>query len=114
MLSCVSGEGLDDSSDRLPFTCPFNIPKGLPKPGGRDGGFSPPHVVKLDRVDKRVYSQYKSAEALVPCDAKTIHIFTTDDIQDKLYSVSAIYVFDRPIQQLTKWLKYVKQYFDDY
>ena len=114
MLSCASDVVLDDSSDRLPFTCPFNIPKGLPKPGEKGGGLAP--EFKLDRVDNRFYGQYKAAEALVPCDAKPIQLFTTNDIQDKECNcnlqlqrpnVSAIYVFDRPIKQLTKWLKYV-------
>ena len=92
-------------SDRLPFTCPFNIPKGLPKPGEKGGGL-PPNL-KLDQVDNGFYGQYKAAEALVPCDAKPIQLFTTNDIQDKEYSVAASYVFDRPVKQLTKWLKYV-------
>ena len=111
-MSCVSGDVLDNSSDhQLPFTCPFNIPKGLPKPGEKDGGLAP--NFNLDRVDKRVYGQYKAAEALVPCDGKAIQLFTTNDIQDKEYSVSAIYVFSRPIQQLEKWLKYVTKIFNN-
>ena len=107
-MSCVSGDVLDNSSDQLPFTCPFNIPKGLPKPGEKDGGLAP--KFNLDRVDKGVYGQYKAAEALVPCDGKPIQLFTTNDIQDKEYSVSAIYVFGRPTQQLKRWLKYVTKY----
>ena len=111
-MLCISGDVLGNSSDQLPFTCPFNIPEGLPKPGEKDGGLAPAPNFNLDRVDKGVYGQYKAAEALVPCDAKPIQLFTTNDIQDKEYSVSAIYVFSRPIQQLAKWLKYVTKIFN--
>ena len=91
-----------DSSDRLPFTCPFQIPENLPQPGETNGGLAP--NLNLAQASSGLYAEYRAAQALVPCDAEPIQIFIENDI-GKVFSVSVIYVFDGPVEQLKKWLE---------
>ena len=90
-----------DVSSRLPFACPYRIPKnGL-------GGIVP--NTSLSQVSSEFYSQFKAAEALVPCDARAIQIYIENDVYNKESPVAVIYVFDRPVKQLKKWLRYVEK-----
>ena len=95
--------------ERLPFTCPYKVSGELPQPGTPGGGRSPDFDV--ERVNTGLYAQVRAARALVPCDAKAIQIFIVPDIPGKSYSVSAIYVFDKPVKELQKWLACVEQIF---
>ena len=63
----------------------------------------------LSQVSSEFYSQFKAAGALVPCDAQAIQIYIETDIDTKESSVAVIYVFDRPVKKLEKWLRYVEQ-----
>ena len=104
---CFVGVVFGESSDRLPFTCPYKIPKNLLQPGEEDGGFAP--NLNLDRVGSTFYAQYRAAQALVPCGANALQIFIEDDPENRASSVAVIYVFDEAVDKLKSWLKYVEQ-----
>ena len=95
--------------DILPFQCPYKTPKDSPKPSvtGIGGGGLLPTLYKNGDLDKNtsdVYSQYRASLALVPCDAQAISVFTKPFIHGD-YTISAIYVYDKPVEDLQAWLE---------
>ena len=95
--------------DNLPFQCPYKTPKDSPKPSitGINGGGLFPTLYKNGDLDKNtsdVYSQYRASLALVPCDAQAISVFTKPFIHGD-YTISAIYVYDKPVEDLQAWLE---------
>ena len=95
--------------DNLPFQCPYKTPKDSPKPSvtGIGGGGLFPTLYKNGDLDKNtsdVYSQYRASLALVPCDAQAISVFTKPFIHGD-YTISAIYVYDKPVEDLQAWLE---------
>ena len=98
-----------DENGKLPFQCPYQIPDDLPQPSknGNEGGGLFPIFGEEDDLDtgtSDVYGQYRAALALVPCDARAISVFTTPLI-DLSHTVSVIFVYDKPVQELKKWLE---------
>ena len=96
--------------DTLPFECPNKTPEGSPQPSvtGEEGGGLLPTLYEdgtLDRNTSEVYSEYRAAVALVPCDARPISVFTNPLVSGE-YTVSVIYVYEKPIQDLKDWLRY--------
>ena len=98
-----------DRSDGLPFKCPYKIPKNLPQPDNevkQGGGLTPTYNTSTTTRTK--YAEFRAARALVPCGAKEIQVFIEDDIGRSEHTVGVIYVFDEPVEELGKWLKYVE------
>ena len=89
----------------LPFQCPYKVPKDSPQPSstGMDGGglFDD---LGLDTNTTDVYGQYRAALSLVPCDSQSISVFTTPFV-NKTSTVSVIFVYDNPVDDLKKWLE---------
>lgn len=93
----------------LPFQCPYKVPKDDPQPtsgGIGEGGFLPLLSLKTNTSDQN--AQYRAALALVPCDAQGISVFTTPMIKGD-FTVSVIYVYDKPVDELKGWLE--KKYY---
>lgn len=103
MSCCTVSVVFGGSNSGLPFTCPFEIPEDLPQPGQPDGGLEP--TFNTDRVDAGTNAQFRAAGALVPCDATAIQIFVEDDIPERFFSVSVIFVFSKVVEELKQWLK---------
>ena len=94
---------------KLPFDCPYKTPDGSPQPSttGKQGAglFSTLYEDgRIDESSSNVYSEYKAALALVPCDAKPITVFTNDLVAGD-YTISVIYLYDKPVERLKKWLR---------
>lgn len=100
-------------ANNLPFQCPHKVPKDSLQPSknttiGPDGGGLCPSLWldgDLDFETNDFYAQYRAALALVPCDGKAISVFTEDQIEGSDHTVSVIYVYDRPVEELKTWLK---------
>ena len=95
----------------LPFQCPYKVPKGNPECSrtGIEGGGLCPELGQsggLDTNTSLVYSQYRAALALVPCDAEPLTVFT-DSLITGESRVSVIFVYHRPVEDLKRWLEYV-------
>ena len=94
--------------DELPFQCPMQVPDGSPTPSktGIEGGGLLPVISEEDLLaaDSGVFGQYKAALAMVPCDAQAVSVFTSPLIKLK-NAVSVVFVYDRPINELKKWLE---------
>ena len=94
--------------DKLPFQCPYEIPGDSPKPSlsGREGGGLSPIISEEDLLvaNNEVFGQYRAALALVPCDAQALSVFTAPliNIQN---AVSVVFVYNKPIEKLKKWLE---------
>ena len=94
--------------DKLPFQCPYEIPGDSPKPSlsGREGGGLLPIISEEDLLvaNNEVFGQYRAALALVPCDAQALSVFTAPliNIQN---AVSVVFVYNKPIEKLNKWLE---------
>ena len=96
--------------DTLPFECPNKTPEGSPQPsltGEEGGGFLPTLYEDgtLDRNTSEEYSEYRAALALAPCDVRPISVFTNPLVSGE-YTVSVIYVYEKPVQNLKDWLRY--------
>ena len=96
--------------DKLPFQCPYKVPKGSIEPSrtGIEGGGLLPNLYQdggLRRNTSDVYAEYRAALALVPCDARAISVFTEPQIANLDYTISVIYVYDQPVDDLKKWLE---------
>lgn len=100
----VIGQQNELDSDNLPFVCPFNVEDNF--------GFNPGGVglnskgVDLEKVSKNFYKQYKAAFATVPCDATALRVFTEDQIPGKQYTVGSVFLYDKSVARLEKWLEY--------
>ena len=102
----VLGLSISDrtDSDELPFVCPYNVEDNF--------GFNPGGVglnskgVDLEKVSKNFYKQYKAAFATVPCDATALRVFTEDQIPGKQYTVGSVFLYDKSVARLEKWLEY--------
>ena len=95
--------------DKLPFQCPYKIPEEDPQPSatGEEGGGLIPTLFEdggLDDVNIDVYAQYRAALALVPCDAKPVSVFTEKEMGSN-YSISVIFVYDKTVEDLKRWLE---------
>ena len=51
------------------------------------------------------YGQYRASLALVPCDGQAISVFTEPQISEKEDTVSVIFVYDKPVEDLKRWLE---------
>ena len=99
-------------STELPFQCPYKIPKDSPQPLSTidpakiTGGGLLPNLGDdgLAANTKDVYAQYRAALALVPCDSRSISAFPTPLINGS-NSVSVIFVYDKPVDDLKRWLE---------
>ena len=96
--------------DDLPFFCPYKVPDGSPRPSksGIEGGGLLPLISEEDltNADGGVFGQYKAALAMVPCDAHALSVFTSPLIKMN-NAVSVIFVYNKPIEELKRWLEYV-------
>ena len=96
--------------DDLPFLCPYKVPDGSPQPSksGTEGGGLLPLISEEDltNADGGVFGQYKAALAMVPCDAQALSVFTSPLIKMN-NAVSVIFVYNKPIEELKRWLEYV-------
>jgi hypothetical protein len=94
----------------LPFQCPYKVPKDNPpcSTTGIEGGGLCPELGELGGLDTNtsdVYAQYRASLALVPCDAQSITTFTPSLINGNISSVSVIFVYDKPVNDLKRWLE---------
>ena len=94
---------------KLPFDCPFKPPDGNPEPsttGEQGAGFFPTLYEDghLDESSSKVYSEYRAALALVPCDAQPIIVFTNPLVNGE-FAISVIYLYDKQVDNLKKWLR---------
>ena len=89
----------------MPFQCPYKVPKGNPKPSstGLEGGGLLP-TLGLETNTSDVYAQYRAALALVSCDSQPITVFPTSLLNGES-SVSVIFVYDKPVEDLKRWLE---------
>ena len=96
--------------DDLPFLCPYKVPDGSPQPSksGTEGGGLLPLISEEDltNADGGVFGQYKAALAMVPCDAQALSVFTSPLIKMN-NAVSVIFVYNKPIEELRRWMEYV-------
>ena len=96
--------------DDFPFLCPYKVPDGSPRPSksGIEGGGLLPLISEEDltNADGGVFGQYKAALAMVPCDAQALSVFTSPLIKMN-NAVSVIFVYNKPIEELKRWLEYV-------
>ena len=96
--------------NELPFQCPNSPPEILassPSEAGEAGVGLKTTLYEegmLDGNDSEVYNDYRAALALVPCDAKPITVFTNDLVAGD-YTISVIYLYDKPVERLKKWLR---------
>ena len=93
----------------LPFQCPYKVPKDSPQPSstGLEGGGLYPTLDDesgLDTNTSDVCAQYRAALALVPCNAQPITAFT-NSLKNGKSSVSVIFVYDKPVDDLKRWLE---------
>ena len=95
--------------NKLPFQCPYKIPDGDPQctsTGDTGGGFCPLLVKEggLNTNTSLDYNQYRAALALVPCDGQAISVYTTPIIKFE-QAISVVFVFDKSVDKLKKWLE---------
>jgi hypothetical protein len=93
----------------LPFQCPYKVPDDGRKPSstGDGGGGLFPELNEdggLDANTSDTYAQYRASLSLVPCDARPISVYTTPLINAD-YTVSVVFVYDKPVEDLKKWLE---------
>ena len=94
---------------KLPFDCPYKTPDGSPPPSatGQQGAglFSTLYEDgRIDESSSNVYSEYRAALALVPCDAQPISVFTNPLVNGE-FAISVIYLYDKQVDDLKKWLR---------
>ena len=94
---------------KLPFDCPFKTPDGSPQPSNTGiqgaGLFSTLYEDgRIDESSSNVYSEYRAALALVPCDAQPISVFTNPLVNGE-FAISVIYLYDKQVDNLKKWLR---------
>ena len=94
---------------KLPFDCPYKTPDGSPQPSttGKQGAglFSTLYEDgRIDESSSNVYSEYRAALALVPCDAQPISVFTNPLVNGE-FAISVIYLYDKQVDNLKKWLR---------
>ena len=97
--------------DRLPFQCPYQIPEDSPQPtvnlgGGGVGGLDPLlyNNGDLNNASSSLYAEYRAALALVPCNARALSVFTKEQLSTT-YTISVIFVYEEPVNDLKRWLK---------
>ena len=90
-----------DNNKQLPIACPYDIDDDI----GKDPGILGRPGVDLSEVSSNFYKQYEAALALVPCDATAVRVFTTDDIEEKEYTIGVIFVYDKSVAAIEKWLE---------
>ena len=90
-----------DSNDQMPIVCPYDIVDDV----GKDPGILGRPGVDLSTVSSNFYKQYQAALALVPCDATAVRVFTTDDIEEKEYTIGVIFVYDKSVAAIENWLE---------
>ena len=95
---------------KLPFKCPNEVPEGVPQPkkdfkirhnGGLDARLY--ETGDLDDEDVNTYAQYRSALALVPCNARAVSVFTKDQLGTN-YTVAVIFVYGNYLDEIKAWL----------
>ena len=96
-------------ANKLPFDCPYKTPDGSPQPSttGKQGAglFSTLYEDgRIDESSSNVYSEYRAALALVPCDAQPISVFTNPLVNGE-FAISVIYLYDKQVEDLKKWLR---------
>ena len=95
-------------ADKLPFQCPYKVPEELqPSSTGKEGGGLTSVLFEdgtLNEATRDVYAQYRAALALVPCDGQAVSVFTESEIERNFSAVSVIFVYDKPVESLKKWL----------
>ena len=90
-----------DSTDQFSITCPYDINDDT----GIDPGILGAPGVDLNEVSSSFYKQYKAALALVPCDATALRVFTPDNIKGKEHTIGIIFLYDKSVEALKKWLE---------
>ena len=95
--------------NELPFQCPYKVPNGSREPSitGEGGGGLFPTLSENGELAANttdVYAQYRASLALVPCDAQAISVFTIP-MTNFEHTVSVIFVYDKPVAELKKWLE---------
>ena len=101
--------GAELQTEDFPFQCPNKVPPGNipPSATGEQGSGLIATLYEngnLDANSSEVYSEYRAALALTPCDAHPISVFTNPLVAGD-YAISVIFVFDKPVQDLKKWLR---------
>ena len=94
---------------KLPFQCPYKVPEGSTQPSvtGEEGAGLIATLYEdgtLDANNSDSYSEYRAALALVPCDATPVSVFTNPLVAGD-YTISVVYVYEKPIQALKEWLR---------
>jgi hypothetical protein len=89
------------SSDKLPITCPYKVTDEA----GLDPGVLGSAGTDLSKVSANFYKEYKAALALVPCDATSLRVFTTNDIKGKEYTIGIIFVYESSVEAIKNWLE---------
>ena len=94
--------------DKLPFQCPYKVPDDAREPsvtGDRGGGLFPElnEDGGLDTNTSDTYAQYRASLSLVPCDARPISVYTTPLINNAEHTVSVVFVYDKPVDNLKKF-----------
>ena len=91
-----------DYTNILPFSCPYELPKGNLK--GFDPSVRGSKGTDLRKVSLEFYAEYRAAQALIPCDGTPLRIYNEEELR-KDYTVGVIFVYDSSINRLKKWLE---------
>ena len=91
-----------DDTDKLPFSCPYELPKENLK--GFDPSVRGSKGTDLSKVSIEFYAEYKAAQALIPCDGTPLRIYNEEEL-GKDHTVGVIFVYDSSINRLKKWLE---------
>ena len=109
LLSATNSIRSDDLSSRykddkntLPFSCPYELPKGNLK--GFDPSVRGSKGTDLNKVSLEFYAEYRAAQALIPCDGTPLRIYNEEEL-GKDHTVGVIFVYDSSINRLKKWLE---------
>ena len=106
----VAIEQLESSRKiKLPFQCPYKLPEGSPRPsatGDTAFGLLPTLYEDngLANSSSNFYAKYRAALALVPCDARAIAAFTDIGDLQPSSTISVLFVYEKPAEDLKRWL----------
>ena len=98
VVDCLRSRG----ASTRPFTCPYEIPKGV---GGLDPDLLGPSGTDNSKASKEFFAEYKAALAHVPCGTTVLKVFTEDQLPGKNYTVAVIFIYENSVDDIKKWLK---------